>query len=475
VSRRTTRAVSVMADFVAVIAAYYLAIGAWLVLTHADWAGLGVGFDWLLLVVVLATLSAFGVLGLHRHEAFVSRPLHVVTIAKACGLAFVLAALCVYLIKSPIVEQSRFVIVATFVLVFVVAVSLRVGVLSPLLHRHLVSRRPGTLVIGRSAEAEQLTGRLSELRGFNRWRLVAPGTPADGFAAAFAALALGVGREPGDIHNVFIDAASLPPQIVLCLVSEARKRGAAVYVVSRLLSPLDSTNLLLELFDIPVVRVRDLAGGSATLSWRKRLFDAAFAVAALVALAPLMALIAGAIKLTSRGPVFHVQERIGLRGHPFAFYKFRSMEVDGDHGIHRDYVCALINGDEPDNAATEHESDLRFKLVDDPRVTRVGAFLRKYSLDELPQFWNVLMGDMSLVGPRPALAYEVAEYKEWHHERLAALPGLSGLWQISGRSRVPFDEMVLEDVLYTYNQSILTDLGICLRTLGVVVRGCGGT
>ncbi len=115
-----------------------------------------------------------------------------------------------------------------------------------------------------------------------------------------------------------------------------------------------------------------------------------------------------------------------------------------------------------------------FKIADHPRTTRVGAVLRKYSLDELPQFWNVLVGDMSLVGPRPALPYEVERYQDWHRRRLASLPGLSGLWQVTGRSRVGFDEMVLEDVLYASNQSLLTDIGICLRTIPVVLLGRGG-
>ena len=114
-----------------------------------------------------------------------------------------------------------------------------------------------------------------------------------------------------------------------------------------------------------------------------------------------------------------------------------------------------------------------FKIAEDDRVTRVGRFLRKYSLDELPQFWNVLRGDMSIVGPRPALEYEVEAYHDWHRRRLELVPGVSGLWQVAGRSRVGFDDMVFQDVIYGYNQGLLTDVNLCLRTLPAMLIGRG--
>ena len=204
----------------------------------------------------------------------------------------------------------------------------------------------------------------------------------------------------------------------------------------------------------------------------KRAFDVAGAALALLALAPLLGVVAVLIKLTSAGPVFFRQERIGLKGRPFNMYKLRSMVVDGNVDVHRSAARRFVSGQFEPATGGANEA-LPFKIDGDPRITRVGRFIRKFSLDEVPQFWNVLMGDMSLVGPRPALAYEVESYEDWHHARLQAMPGLSGLWQVSGRSRVGFDEMVLEDVLYTYNQSVLTDLAICLRTIPVVLFGRG--
>ncbi|HEY5169472.1 MAG TPA: sugar transferase, partial [Thermoleophilia bacterium] len=149
----------------------------------------------------------------------------------------------------------------------------------------------------------------------------------------------------------------------------------------------------------------------------------------------------------------------------------RSMQAGNDASAHRGYVCDLIQNGE--TACLDENGVEVYKLPDDERVTRVGRFLRKYSLDELPQLWDVLKGDMSMVGPRPALDYEVAAYKEWHRLRLRVTPGISGLWQISGRSRVSFDQMVFQDVMYGYNQSLLTDVSICLRTIPAVLMGRG--
>jgi lipopolysaccharide/colanic/teichoic acid biosynthesis glycosyltransferase len=253
-------------------------------------------------------------------------------------------------------------------------------------------------------------------------------------------------------------------------MSLARARGASVYVVGRLVGPLDSSGLLLRLFRLPVMRVHhDPASGEPT--GLKRAFDVCASALALIALSPLLALIAVAVKLDSRGPVLFRQERVVARGRTFAFLKFRTMAAGNDPAPHRDYVRRLIEGEEV--AGVDERGEPVLKLAADPRVTRVGRLLRKYSLDELPQLWNVLRGDMSIVGPRPALSYEVAAYKDWHRRRLEAVPGLSGLWQVAGRSRVTFDEMVFQDVVYTCNQSLFTDLTICLRTVPAVLTGKG--
>ena len=205
----------------------------------------------------------------------------------------------------------------------------------------------------------------------------------------------------------------------------------------------------------------------------KRAMDIVGSLGALILLSPLFLAIGAAIKLTSKGPVLFRQNRIGQHGEPFVFLKFRSMYENNDAQSHREYVKKLIAGTaekQPANAGGEGV----YKLTRDPRITLVGGFLRRTSLDELPQFINVLEGKMSLVGPRPPVPYEVEAYAFWHRRRLLeAKPGITGLWQVNGRSRLKFDDMVRLDLRYARTWSPWMDLKILLRTPAAVVLGEG--
>ena len=205
----------------------------------------------------------------------------------------------------------------------------------------------------------------------------------------------------------------------------------------------------------------------------KRGMDIVGSLMLLTVLSPVFFAIAAAIKLTSRGPVLFRQQRIGEHGTAFTFLKFRSMYINNDASQHKEYVRQLIAGQaakQPTNGAGEGI----FKLTNDPRITAVGNFLRRTSLDELPQFFNVLRGEMSLVGPRPPVPYEVEAYATWHRRRLLeAKPGITGLWQVQGRSRVGFDEMVRLDLRYARNCSPLLDLKILMQTPKAVIAGNG--
>jgi lipopolysaccharide/colanic/teichoic acid biosynthesis glycosyltransferase len=204
----------------------------------------------------------------------------------------------------------------------------------------------------------------------------------------------------------------------------------------------------------------------------KRCIDVTGSLIALVAGFPLFAVIAIAVKLSSRGPVLFRQQRLGQYGQPFSFLKFRSMTVDNDAAIHREYIKSFI-ADAVD-AAQISQAKPTYKLAADPRVTPLGRFLRRTSLDELPQFVNVLRGEMSLVGPRPPLPYEAHCYDTWHWARLlAAKPGITGLWQVKGRSRVKFDDMVRMDLQYAAGWSLWLDIKILLQTPLAVFSGAG--
>ena len=219
----------------------------------------------------------------------------------------------------------------------------------------------------------------------------------------------------------------------------------------------------------------------------KRLLDVAGAMLGLGLLWPVMACVALVVRLTSKGPVLFRQQRLGLYAQPFTFYKFRTMTCDADDRLHREYVSQFIQGQAANSPSERRKSGTNgqtveglsgptvYKLKQDPRITPIGRWLRKSSLDELPQLFNVLRGDMSLVGPRPPIAYEVAQYEPWHMQRLMeAKPGITGLWQVEGRSRVPFDDMVRMDLHYARTCSLWGDLKLLARTVAVVLRGAGG-
>lgn len=203
----------------------------------------------------------------------------------------------------------------------------------------------------------------------------------------------------------------------------------------------------------------------------KRGLDLMGSACLLAVTAPVLLLIAAVLKLTSPGPILFRQTRVGEHGKPFTMLKFRTMRVDADPSLHQAYVTRFIR-----TGAQVHASGRRVltKLTDDPRITPAGRLLRRTSLDELPQFWNVLRGDMSLVGPRPPLPYEVQAYQPWHWRRvLEAKPGLTGLWQVVGRSRTTFDEMVRLDIAYARQSSLWTDIRILLATPRAVISGKG--
>ena len=205
----------------------------------------------------------------------------------------------------------------------------------------------------------------------------------------------------------------------------------------------------------------------------KRIMDIVGSALALLLCSPVLLAIAVAIKLTSKGPVFFRQKRVGQHGEQFVFLKFRSMHVNNDASVHKAYVKQLIAGSAQSQPGNGNGNGV-YKLTKDSRITRIGSFLRRTSLDELPQFINVLKGEMSLVGPRPAIAYEVEAYDIWHRRRvLEAKPGITGLWQVNGRSRVKFDDMVRLDLRYAKTWSPWMDLKILLRTPVAVVFGDG--
>jgi exopolysaccharide biosynthesis polyprenyl glycosylphosphotransferase len=249
-----------------------------------------------------------------------------------------------------------------------------------------------------------------------------------------------------------------------------RRRGVEFRIAPSLFNCLPSKTEVDQIGALPMIRLfreplSDFARGT------KRISDIVIGTVTLALFSPFWLLISLLIKFDSKGPVFYAQERVGMDGRIFVVYKFRTMRVDADSEIHREYQRKFIAGHAEANVGDAKKP--AYKLRDDPRITRVGRILRRLSLDEVPQLFNVLRGDMSVVGPRPPIPYEVEAYELRHRKRLDMKPGLTGLWQVSGRNRLPFEEMVKLDLFYIENWSLLFDLKIILRTVLVMLRGDG--
>lgn len=248
-------------------------------------------------------------------------------------------------------------------------------------------------------------------------------------------------------------------ELVNRLITELRKYNLTITIIPDMFNLVAGTVQIGRIHALPMVTLvkTPMRGLGLVL---KRCFDFAAAALLVAVLSPFLMLVAILIKLDSEGPVFYKQQRVGRNGRLFYMYKFRSMRPDADQ-----LLKELWDQNEADGIA--------FKIHDDPRVTRLGRFLRKYSIDELPQLFNVLKGDMSLVGPRPPLPIEVEHYGAWEWRRLEVTPGITGLWQVSGRSDLSFSQWVNLDIYYIENWSLILDLKILLKTIPVVIRGEG--
>jgi exopolysaccharide biosynthesis polyprenyl glycosylphosphotransferase len=261
------------------------------------------------------------------------------------------------------------------------------------------------------------------------------------------------------IDQVIITLPWISHRKVLGIITDSERQGVRARFVPDLLQ-MSLSQVDTDVMDgVPLIGVKEptLRGWKIAV---KRFIDIAISSAAIVLLSPMLLLTAILIKLDSPGPVFFKQTRLGRGARPFSCYKFRSMWEDAEDV-------------KPELSALNEAEGPIFKIRDDPRVTRVGRVLRRFSLDELPQLFNVFRGDMSMVGPRPPLPSEVEDYEDWHHERLAIPSGMTGLWQVRGRSDLTFDEMVMLDLYYAENWSLWQDFKILLRTIPTVLFGRG--
>lgn len=401
-------------------------------------------------------------------------------ILKSVSVGTLVIVLFAFLYRGGFVYRdysySRFVFVLDWAMVLASLAAVRVAVRGA----QIVSRRRDrnlirTLIVGDGELAKLSVQEISENARLG-YHLVGVVTARDGADAAcveglpvlgaFDSLPALI-RQHG-IEEVLITDTALEPQALFeAIMRSGRTHRVNFRVVPNMFNCLPRKTEADQIGSLPMIRLfgEPLAGPSRLL---KRSIDIAGSVAIIAVTSPVWAVLAWLIKRESPGPVFHSQERVGMDGKVFPMFKFRSMRQDADSPenivAHQEAMRRNITGDVTDGK-------LHGKVENDPRVTRVGNFMRRYSIDELPQMLNVLRGDMSLVGPRPPISYEVEMYADWHRGRFHVKPGITGLWQVSGRNRLPFQEMVQLDIYYIENWSLWLDIGILLRTLPVVLRG----
>ncbi len=433
----------------------------------------------LFIVVYSGTLIlVFHYYSLYRVNVLISVADQMVRIVKALVVAVLGIAFLAFFVRADFILDSRLAIIYFTVISFSLFLGGRVILFRNLMHvlaRHKVFQR-NAIIIGAGDVAKNAAINIFlhdhlglTLVGFLDDQL------SLGKAVFNGAKVIGRPSEVKEICKVF-DVH----EIIVCLENvdqatfiEILELAVATKVTVKVSSPLYAVipaRLDMEKYgNVPVVSVSQY-GPSPAFEVYKRIFDSLVTAVALVLLAPVLAVIALAIKLESRGPVLFAQTRIGKNGKPFRFYKFRSMVSGDSSDVGREEQYAqLIRGDWKGGS-----SESPTKIVDESRVTAIGAILRRSSLDELPQLYTVLRGDMSLVGPRPCLPYEWKHYEEWHKKRLSVTPGCTGMWQVLGRSQVGFQDMVILDLFYSQNATFHLDLWLLLKTIPVMVFGKGG-
>jgi|ERR1035437_2595649 undecaprenyl-phosphate galactose phosphotransferase len=431
----------------------------------------------LIVLYSVVWIIVFQYFNLYKLNLFMAFGEQIIAITKSLVYGLIGLILITFLFKRLDFVDSRAVI-ALFVLVsFVTITVFRTAIFRRLFalasQKKILHRR--VLIVGKDRTAKMVAAQITfdDSHGFDVVGFVNDELPVG--ERVFKELT-NVGRL-GDL-NALVDELKIEELIIaesdvshaslLEIIDRAQATKANVRLVSELYNIIPEKVLLEKYLGIPIVKMPQNYE-NVLFNVYKRVFDVILTVIGVVILAIPFMVIALLIKLTSKGPIFYSHTRIGKDCKPFQFYKFRTMYVGNDDKLHREFVSDFIQADENGTATNAVK-----KITNDPRVTPIGRLLRKSSFDELPQLFNVLRGDMSLVGPRPCMPYELEKYQQWHRRRLSVIPGCTGLWQVAGRSAVDFNDMVILDLFYIDNMSPLFDLRIMFRTVPVMLLAKGG-
>lgn len=447
------------------------------------WSNRFAPYGALLLVIVFIRLLSFRYCDLYRVRGEFSFVDDGIRIFKATAIGSLLMVAAAFLYRGGFqfrafsYSRSVFVFDFAFVLIGVGLLRFVMRSVQTFVRQRQINLIP-TLVVGRGAEASLFIREMRE-RPTLGYRVIGVVETEPNAAAGRDTYenvpVIGnletlpeVIRDSGANEVIIADPQVNGDALFEVMMRCGRRRGVEFRIAPSLFNCLPRKTEIDQIGVLPMIRLfrEPLSSGARVV---KRTLDLIIAALAIAVLLPFWLLIALLIKLDSKGPVFYTQERVGMDGRLFLLYKFRTMNAGADSEVHREYQRAFIAGRAEANLGNENKPT--YKLHSDPRITRVGKLLRRTSLDEVPQLLNVLSGDMSLVGPRPPIPYEVEAYELWHRKRLDMKPGLTGLWQVSGRNRLPFEEMVRLDLFYIENWSLLLDIKIILRTGFVMLSG----
>ena len=407
---------------------------------------------------------------LYRYHVILNLPRHISTLTKAIINGFAVVLFVEFLIKSKDLFNGRVlllvILVFLFLLFFIVRVLLVPAVYQFLLNRHLVTKR--LLIIGAGEYGQEMATYISkskksyyEIIGFlddddekighriNEWTIISSIKNINTVLADY------------HVKDILIAINNIENNRLNEIIRLVRSTGQNVFIVSKHFKDVSEKLDMEEVGNINAFKIRSV--DKSVYDMFANIYDFIFAALVIIITFPLWIIIILAIKQSSKGPVFYKPVVIGKNQKVFKMFKFRTMYHNADTTIHKKYVESIIKN-----------NDLTEKLTNDPRITSVGRFLRKYSLDEFPQLINVLRCDMKLVGPRPCLQYEVNVMEDWHKQRFIVKPGLTGLWQINGRNLVPFNEQIAFDIFYIENRTFRMDFEILLKTIPVVLFGKGG-
>lgn len=421
----------------------------------------------------------FQYLGLYKRHIIFTKSKQTVLIIKGIIIGFIILIIVQFIIRPSVILDSRLMFVYFLLLCTILLISYRLLLIRPIFRSKWLTSllRENILIIGAGKRGKLLASKIMEEQEFQSQIIGFLDDNIEKGTVVFKDfMVLGklndiekIVKECG-INSVYLAIDNISKNKLYNIISDALQCNSYVHVSSEIMEILPEKLNVDKIKDLPVVRqLADSSLDGVYNKYFKRIFDILFTSLGVIILSPLLLFIAVGVKLSSPGPIIFKQKRLGINGKFFDFYKFRSMIVGSDNDESRKkQMVDLIKGKNNNckNGST--------KVVNPSRITKFGKLIRKYSLDELPQLFNVIKGDMSLVGPRPCLPYEYEAYDEWHKKRLDVRPGCTGLWQVSARSEVGFDDSVVLDIYYIQNISPWLDLQLILKTIPVMLKGKGG-